>query len=77
MITRLWEWLNRSLYVSGNWEMDSWTDTVVQAPDYQSKVDNLKNQMGPLWLCHSSNKVHRKDGKVYGSEKRTLKLRKV
>ncbi len=76
MITKLWELLSRSLYV-GNWDYSSYQVSESPETNYQQRADELKNVMGPLYICHSSNRVKRVDGKVYGSQKPRAKLRKV
>jgi len=79
MITRLWEWLNRSLYV-GDFNIDSYKP---QPPDddwsfyYNVKVNEKKEALGTRYILHKSNHVQRLDGKRYGEPAPRIKLRKV
>jgi hypothetical protein len=83
MIKRLWEYLNRSLYV-GNWDMtQERTQPRTEDEDWshyyrhEERIEALKQSLGPKYLCHYSNRIKRVDGKVYGEPQKKLKLRKV
>jgi hypothetical protein len=81
MIKRLWEYLNRSLYIAGDWEMgdhkpredEDWSHYY----RHEERIEALKQAMGPRYLFHYSNRVKRVDGRVYGEPQKRTKLRKV
>jgi hypothetical protein len=80
MITRLWEWLNRSLYV-GDFNIDSYTPREPVQEDwshyYNKRVVESKEALGTRYILHKSNHVKRLDGKRYGEPAPKVKLRKV
>jgi hypothetical protein len=78
MITRLWEWLNRSLYV-GDFNIDSYQAPVEEdwSHYYNVKVNEKKEALGTRYILHKSNHVKRLDGKRYGEPAPRVKLRKV
>ena len=53
-------------------------ETTPGTPEFQAKLEALKEKMGTKYLLHEANKVHRLDGKVYlPGPARRPKLRKV
>jgi hypothetical protein len=82
MITKLWEWINRSLYVG---DFSSINTHVPRDPEedwshyykHEERIEALKQALGPKYLFHYSNRVKRVDGKVYGEPQKKVKLRKV
>jgi hypothetical protein len=82
MMTKLWEWLNSTLYVG---DFSSINHHVPKDEDedwshyykHEERIEKLKEAMGPRYLFHYSNRVKRVDGKVYGEPSRKPKLRKV
>jgi hypothetical protein len=80
MIVKLWEWLNRSLYVGDFNSINTAPATEEDWSHYyrkESDVEAIKESMGPRYLFHYSNRVKRVDGKVYGEPQKRAKLRKV
>lgn len=73
MITRLLDWLDRSLYVSipAAPVEEDWSHY------YNVKVNQKKEALGTRYILHKSNHVKRLDGKQYGSPAPGVKLRKV
>jgi hypothetical protein len=78
MITKLWEWINRSLYV-GDFNIDSYREPVEEdwSHYYNKRVVESKEALGTRYILHKSNHVKRLDGKRYGEPAPKVKLRKV